>query len=159
MDGLEIARLDGLVSGFRLSGHLDASTVDGLQQVLARQVSAYPIVLEMSGVRVADRAGLRWVLRLSTYNDGPPTLVIRNPSPAVWRALEECAPDGAPGLEVRFDGVGPGAAHRLTFLANSTMRLLGAVGRNHERARRNLRNARELRGASASLRAMRRRAA
>jgi len=120
---IDISPLAGPVPGWRISGELDLSTGPELESAI-RSAETTPVVLDMSGVSFMDSSGLRVILSMATSLDGHgPSIILRNPTRPVRRVLGISVPDGFPGLEVQFDGAGPGAAHRFSELMRSTSEL------------------------------------
>jgi anti-anti-sigma factor len=156
MDSLAITPLEDRASfGYRVAGDLDLLTIPDLEAVLVGADGHRPLVLDMSGVRFMDSTGLRLILRLCSQTGGEPNLIIRNPSRQVWRLLDLCVPNGAPGVEFQFDGTGPGAARRLSLLTESSLTTRAESRRVCDRAARCLGRTRRLRAENSFLRAER----
>jgi anti-anti-sigma factor len=150
---LTIIPLRGPTTGFRIEGQLDYLTVPALEAVLRSLSPAAPVVLDMAGIRFMDSRGLSLILRFSADADGcDPALILRNPSPEVRRLLRILVPIGVAGVQLQFDGAGPGAAHRLSLMLRETCCLHADCLREHRRAADNMAHTRDLRDASASRR-------
>ena len=153
MNRLAIIPLRGRTSGFRIEGELDYLTAPALEAVLRSVSPPAPVVLDMAGIRFIDSRGLSLILRLSAGSGpGDPALIVRNPSPVVRRMVRILVPIGATGVQLQFDGSGPGAAHRFNLLLEDTRRLRRDCAWERRRAAANTALTRELRETSIALR-------
>jgi hypothetical protein len=96
--------------------------------------SKTPVVVDASGVQFMDSSGLHVLVKLAAAANGHVGVVIRNPSQPVRRLLRMALPDGIDGMEIEFDGAGPGAAHRFSQLVGITAELHRVARRSRRRS-------------------------
>jgi anti-anti-sigma factor len=99
---LEIEPLEEDGPGLRLTGELDVLSVLQLERALADADLPIPFVLDLSGVAFMDGVGASLLMKLAEMADGKPAVILQDPSRPVARVLVIAAPDGIPGLEVRW---------------------------------------------------------
>src|SRR5262245_12683084 len=109
---MEIKTLPMVSAGrcYALRGDLDMDSIPDLERILVNGDSWIPVSLDTSELTFMDSTGLWMILRLAHERDGDiPGVIVRNPSEVVRRLINLAIPAGVDGLEVEFDGSGPGA--------------------------------------------------
>jgi anti-anti-sigma factor len=140
---MEIVVLDGLPGGFRVRGDIDLESVADLEAAIQSRPDGV-VVLDLRDVTFIDSMGLRLLIRVAARPDVSPSLVVKNPSRQVLHLLNIAVPGGVRGMEIAFDGAGPGTVHALTGAVEHALRLRRDLERNSRRSRRNLERAARL---------------